>query len=250
MQGIHHMGLMPPRGGGFHQPARRIKLLVAGKNRYFHEERLFCELGKTVIGGMGKTLSDRKNMNIQTGKANGAPFAQFVHCPRCGKAALSRLGERAVHCAACGFQYYFNSATAVGALLFHQGRLVLGVRGEDPHKGMLDFPGGFVEFDESAEEALRREVREELNITIANPTYLVSAPNDYLYAGILYKTTDVFFVCETGDISTLQAGDDVAAYQLADPATLDPLSLAFPSSRLALKRLLELPGGRGLGGRP
>jgi ADP-ribose pyrophosphatase YjhB (NUDIX family) len=202
---------------------------------------------KAAIGGMRVTLSDRKSMNIQTGTQGGVPFADFVHCPRCSQAALSMLAERAIHCAPCGFQFYFNSATAVGALLLHQGQLVLAVRGKNPQLGMLDLPGGFVEFDETAEDALRREVWEELKLTITNPVYLASAPNDYLYANILYKTTDLFFVCSVEDISAIQAGDDVAAYQLADPASLDPLSLAFPSSRFALRRLLEEPGRFGLG---
>jgi ADP-ribose pyrophosphatase YjhB (NUDIX family) len=201
---------------------------------------------KAVIGGMLVTLSDGKNMNIQTGTQGGVPFADFVHCPRCGQAALTMLAERAIHCLSCGFQFYFNSATAVGALLLHQGQLVLAVRAKNPQLGMLDLPGGFVEFDETAEDALRREVWEELKLTVTNPVYLASAPNDYLYANILYKTTDLFFVCAVDDISAIQAGDDVAAYQLADPASLDPLTLAFPSSRAALRRLLEEPERFGL----
>jgi len=178
-------------------------------------------------------------MTLQNGTRGGEPFAPFVHCPRCGAAPLSRVGERAVRCAACGFKFYFNCATAVGALLLYQGKLVLGVRGKEPCKGMLDMPGGFVEFGETAEEALRREVLEEFNLVISAPAYLLSAPNDYPYAGIVYKTTDLFFVCEVDDISAIRAGDDVAGYQLVDPGELEPQKLAFTSGRIALQRLLE-----------
>jgi len=186
-------------------------------------------------------------MTFQTGAPSGVPLADFIHCPRCGAASLSSVEERAVGCPACGFKFYFNCATAVAALLFYRGRLVLGVRAKEPRKGMLDMPGGFVEFDETAEEALRREILEELNLAITQPAYLLSAPNEYVYAGILYKTTDLFFVCEANDISAIKAGDDVADYRLVAPSGLDPQTLAFPSARAALRRLLELPRRPGEG---
>jgi ADP-ribose pyrophosphatase YjhB (NUDIX family) len=197
--------------------------------------------GKTAaaIIGIKKTKSTCRNaMSRQPDE----PLAHFTHCPRCGRNPLSRVGERGVRCAACGFLLYFNCAAAVAALLLHRGKLVLGVRGKEPGKGMLDLPGGFVEFGETAEEALRREVMEELNLSIPHPAYLGSAPNKYPYGGIVYRTTDLFFVCELEDISAIKAGDDVAEYRLADPALLDPQALAFPSSRAALARLLEWLG--------
>ncbi len=175
-----------------------------------------------------------------SGFPRDTPFADFSHCPRCGAASLSRLGERAIRCPACGFTFFFNCASATGALLLHRGKLVLGVRAKEPQKGMLALPGGFIEFGETAEDALRREVMEEFNLRISNLVYLTSAPNDYRYAGIVYKTTDVYFVCEADDISAIKAGDDVAGYELAAPADLDPHRLAFPSARIALRRLLEL----------
>ena len=182
-------------------------------------------------------------MNLPPPAQSGVPVDSFVHCPRCARASLARHGERALRCADCGFLCYFNCAAAVAALLLHQGRLVLGVRAREPRKGMLDLPGGFVEFGETAEDALRREVMEELNLEIARPAYLGSAPNDYAYAGILYKTTDLLFVCDMDDISAIRAGDDVADYRLADPRGIDPQSLAFPSARAGLRLLLERPPG-------
>ncbi len=167
------------------------------------------------------------------------PFTDFSHCPRCSAGALLLHGERAILCAACGFKFYFNCAAATAAFVFHQGRLILGIRGNAPQKGLLDLPGGFVEYDETAEEALTREIMEELNISVSSPVYLTSAPNDYRYAGILYKTTDMYYVCEADDISGIKARDDVADYVLIPPEELDPQRLAFQSGRIALQRLLE-----------
>ncbi len=105
---------------------------------------------------------------------------------------------------------------------------------------MLDFPGGFVEFDETAENALAREVREELNIEISAPVYLASFPNNYRYADILYKTTDLFFICHVDDICSIKAMDDVADYLLLAPEEVDLERLAFASGRNALQWFLKL----------
>ncbi len=170
---------------------------------------------------------------------SGLPFADFVHCPNCGNKPFSRHGDRALSCAQCGFKFYFNCASATGAFLFHRGQLILGVRGKEPQKGLLDLPGGFIEYDETAEDALIREVKEELNLAVSSLIYLTSAPNDYLYAGVLYKTTDIYFIGKVEDISAIKARDDVADFCLIAPEALDPQQLAFPSGRKALRHLLE-----------
>jgi ADP-ribose pyrophosphatase YjhB (NUDIX family) len=166
------------------------------------------------------------------------PLADFRHCPRCGGDGLARRDARALHCRACDFLFYLNCASAVCGLVFHQDQLIVCVRGKAPGKGALDLPGGFVEFDETAEEALRREMREELNVEIEGLRYLSSAPNDYLYAGMNYKTTDLFFLAEAPDIDAIEARDDVADYLLLAPAALNPAKLAFESGRRGLRALM------------
>ncbi|MGZ8217215.1 NUDIX hydrolase [Methylomagnum sp.] len=173
------------------------------------------------------------------------PARVFRHCPGCGASAPRIEDSRSLRCGRCGFLFFFNSAAAAAAFILHRGQLVLCVRAKEPAKGMLDLPGGFVEFDETVEDGLRREIHEELHIEVSEFRYLASASNTYLYAGVTYKTTDLFFVCEAADISGIQAGDDVGDYVLIAPDALEPARLAFNSGRVALAALRERLGGNG-----
>lgn len=167
------------------------------------------------------------------------PLQSFRFCPQCGQKGLEVRQVRSLNCPACGFRYFINSATAVGGFIFHGERLILAVRGEEPQKGKLDLPGGFVEFDEAADDGLRREIHEELGIAVTDLAYLASAPNNYLFSGVLYKVTDIFYTCRADDISHIGARDDVAEFRLVDPRSVDPAELAFPSVRTAFAKLLE-----------
>ena len=66
-------------------------------------------------------------------------------------------------------------------------------RAKDPGAGKLDMPGGFVDFGETAEEAFRRELKEELMIESVELTYFTSAPNYYLYMNVPYQSLDFYF---------------------------------------------------------
>ncbi len=67
-----------------------------------------------------------------------------------------------------------------GILSDAQGRVLLAQRAEGSHlAGLWEFPGGKVEAGESAEAALRRELREELAIEIGATEPLISIPWHY-----------------------------------------------------------------------
>ena len=69
---------------------------------------------------------------------------------------------------------------AVGILIDDAGRVLVTRRAPDAHQGGLwEFPGGKVEADETLLEALTRELREELGVSVEAAEALMVLEHDY-----------------------------------------------------------------------
>jgi ADP-ribose pyrophosphatase YjhB (NUDIX family) len=80
---------------------------------------------------------------------------------------MQMVGDRARPvCPGCGFIFYINPLVAVGALVEHEGKVALVRRGVEPGRGYWGLPAGYVEADESAEEAAVRETLEEAHLVV------------------------------------------------------------------------------------
>ena len=162
-------------------------------------------------------------------------LVSFHYCPRCGQPGLQPVENKAVVCPSCGFHYFHNPAAVVVGIIEQEGSLLLIKRGRDPQKGLFNFPGGFVDYAESLEEALAREIHEELNLTVTAQRYLTSDWETYLYREVIYSTTVAFFVAQVQDISLVKAGDDAVGYSFVSIDDIDPAQLAFKTSRKAFQ---------------
>ncbi len=164
----------------------------------------------------------------------------FRYCPKCGAAALKPDSAKSVFCSACGFVYYFNVAAAVAGLIVNEkNELLVAVRGREPGKGMWDLPGGFVDAGESAEDALRREIKEELNLDVESLEYIASFPNTYHYKNVTYPTCDLAYICHVSDFSTLTARSDIETALFVAPESIDTSKFAFDSIRQFVKLFIQ-----------
>jgi NAD+ diphosphatase len=169
-------------------------------------------------------------MNDAPGHA--PPWETFRYCPGCGAGSMAVRGDRSVLCSTCGYHLYFNVGAAVAGLIEDDaGRLLLGVRAHDPEKGTLDLPGGFVDFDETAEDALAREIKEELSLTVKTCSYFRSFPNIYLYDGIFNRTLDLAFFCTVESFTTLKPSEEIRDVLFVNPADIDLGAIGFDSIR-------------------
>ena len=67
----------------------------------------------------------------------------------------------------------------VAAILHRDEAYFATQRGYGEFEGMWEFPGGKIETDESPEEALKREIQEELGIDITIDKFLCTTEYDY-----------------------------------------------------------------------
>ena len=158
------------------------------------------------------------------------PSSIFRYCPKCSHQGFVFDGVKAFSCEKCGFRYYINAATAVAVILqLPDQRIILTRRKFEPRIGTFDLPGGFVDIKERVEDAVKREIMEELGIQVKTLEFLASFPNEYVYKGISYFTCDLAFVCPVDDISNLKAADDVAEAIVVYPNDIDYDVISFPS---------------------
>ncbi len=169
------------------------------------------------------------------------PSQVFKFCPKCGHKGFYFDGKKTFNCKSCQFRYYINANGAVAVILvLPDERIILTRRKFEPRIGYLDLPGGFVDLDESAENAAIREIKEELGKEIKNMKYMVSFPNQYIYRGITYFTLDLAYICHIDDISGIKPADDVAEAICIKPDNIDFTLISFPSIVNILKRYIEI----------
>lgn len=166
-------------------------------------------------------------------------LAVFKNCPKCGSDSV-RAGEKSIKCDSCGLDYFLNPAAAVGAIIEDpSGRILFLRRAKNPSKDKLGLPGGFVDAFETAEDALRREIMEEVGLDIPSFCYLGAWPNIYPYAGVDYATLDFYYLAKVDSLESATPLDETESCVFLRPEEADPSEFAFDSVRNAIAAYLS-----------
>jgi len=156
-------------------------------------------------------------------------------CPICTHVLILREvgGRERPSCDNCGYVYYVNPVPGVGLIIEMDGGVVLIQRGNPPHQDEWTLPSGFIEADESAEEAAIREAEEEtgLKIEIIEMMGINSFPEGPPVSGII-----IFYRAKPIG-GELRAGDDAKQVKVLAPQAV-PI-LPFRTHREIMAEWLE-----------
>lgn len=153
----------------------------------------------------------------------------FRYCPYCTHELQPFSdGERLrFSCPACGWVHYANPTVGVAVVLIEGGGLLLGERLD----GGWCIPCGHVEWEESVEQAARREYAEETGLEVALEGVLGVHSNfhdpDHHTVGVWYRGRRLG--------GELCAGGDLSQVSFFPLSTLPELK--FPTDRLVASKL-------------
>lgn len=172
--------------------------------RYRGETCFLVVLARTVCD----QAIERSNLRAFLGQVEEGAFTaaakalQFSHwleshryCGRCGNLNLDVASERALRCPQCHFVVYPRISPCVIGLVWRGNQILLAHNAAfKAHR--YSILAGFIEPGESAEEALEREIKEEVGVDVHAPNYVGSQPWPFpsqLMLGFFaqYKSGDV-----------------------------------------------------------
>jgi 8-oxo-dGTP diphosphatase len=121
----------------------------------------------------------------------------------------------------------------VAAVIKHNNKIFTTRRGYGEFENMWEFPGGKIEAEETREDALIREIKEELELDIKVSTYITTVEYDYSN----FHLTMHCFICEVcGGELQLNAHNAVKWVYLEE---LDNLQWV-PADILVVEKLKEM----------
>jgi NADH pyrophosphatase NudC (nudix superfamily) len=144
-------------------------------------------------------------------------MSQAAFCLRCGTALVERtiggLPRRACPDAACGYVFWDNPLPVLAGLVERDGLIVLARNRAWPEK-MFGLVTGFMERDETPEEGVAREVREELGLEALSASLIGLYPFQRKNELIL-----AYHVVAAGEIAL---NEELAEFRLIPPEKLRP----------------------------
>lgn len=147
-------------------------------------------------------------------------------CGHCGTPTVAVPGERAKECPACGLRSYPRISPAVIVLVTRGDRMLL-TRGVNFPEGFYAALAGFVEPGETLEEAVAREIQEEVGLDVTEIRYFGSQPWPFPHQLMVGFTAT-------------WAGGEIAVdhHELADAAWFTRDSLPHIPPRMSIARRL------------
>ncbi len=164
------------------------------------------------------------------------------YCYLCG-GEVSTKDDYVYMCGSCGQSYYDNPKPCVEIVLFNDsGQVLLSKRAVEPYKGKFDLPGGFVDKGDTLEEAIIREVKEEIGIDtgqLKDLRYVSSYKAFYPWGKEIFHNVIAEFTATVSNDIQVQGMDDVELVEWVDMDDLNKYDYSIPEVPMMIKLALE-----------
>lgn len=135
-------------------------------------------------------------------------------------------------CEICKFK---NPKMTVTAIAIKNGKVLVLKRSVAPEKGKWDFPGGFLNQKEAPEQALMREIKEELGTSIKHYVSLGFFAGTYKWKTTVFPIVTAAYFVQLGKNFNLDPEN--SAWKWMNPINLN---IAFDSNKILLKKIQSI----------
>lgn len=147
------------------------------------------------------------------------------------------------NCELCSF---YNPKATVTAVIIKDGKLLVLKRNEEPFKDQWDLPGGYMRANETPEQAIKRELKEELTVD-AKVTFIKSFPGSAFWKGEQFPVLNNAFLVEINQEINLNKenseyywADFKNLYEVAFDSNMDILNYVKNNFDFDLERIKKL----------
>jgi ADP-ribose pyrophosphatase YjhB (NUDIX family) len=146
--------------------------------------------------------------------------------------------------AAHHFEQEHMPTVTVGALIFNQQDEALMVR---THKwsNLWGIPGGKIKWGEASEAALKREIKEETNLDVADIQFVMV--QDCIHSKEFYRDAHFIllnYTCRCSDSAEVRLNDEAREFRWLPLEEALTYPLNEPTRRLVVKQIKELANGK------
>ena len=143
------------------------------------------------------------------------------------------------NCKLCAFN---NPKPSVTAVIVRDGKMLLLRRNEEPFKGMWDLPGGYLHGVETHEQALKRELLEELGIVeLKGFEYITQVAGTSTFEEKTIPIISTFYLVNIGD-DEITLNKENGDYHFIPMQDIKIDEIAFDSNQEALKKIIPKIG--------
>jgi len=140
-----------------------------------------------------------------------------------------------MNCELCAFN---NPKATVTAIIIKDNKLLLLKRNQEPFLGQWDLPGGYMSGEnETPEEALKREIKEEFGIDDVKLTFIKNLPAQAQWKEKKYATLNNFYLTEIN--GEIKLNEENSEFNFVNLKSINSKDIAFDSNQKMIEWLKE-----------